>query len=101
MGGTFDLFGKIKGTARQRYGDLNVITWSEWTFTHLEVWGMRQLDQHRVCIIMFTFNLLCVTTHHIIAFAKLVGVYLHNIYILLLQWSSHLHFYLPVFFFFL
>ena len=31
-GGTFDLFGKIKGAARQRYGDCNVIAWCEWAF---------------------------------------------------------------------
>ena len=29
MGGTFGLFGKIKGAAHQRYGDRNVNAWWE------------------------------------------------------------------------
>ena len=29
VGGTFDLFGKINGAARQRYGDRDVVAWCE------------------------------------------------------------------------
>ena len=32
MGGVFDLFGKMKGTACQRYGHRYVIARCEWTF---------------------------------------------------------------------